>query len=131
MHLPCSASSRKQLESQLWLLRANKVDDATPLVSARMTTLSKVLLVLKRGNTVGRWDINTVSSDVGQVLAQMLCNPKVPSFSTLKTLGRIISAKRGQFSRWHDSELIPEETTLIIRLGTDDYLLYLRANATS
>ncbi|KAF9544970.1 hypothetical protein CPC08DRAFT_798512 [Agrocybe pediades] len=78
MHLPCSVSSRKQLESLLWLLRANKVDDATPSVSARMTTLSKVLLVFKRGNKMGRWDISTMSSDVGQVL----CNPKArPNFS--------------------------------------------------
>ncbi|KAF9555527.1 hypothetical protein CPC08DRAFT_726323 [Agrocybe pediades] len=43
MHLPRSVSSRKQFESLLWLLRANKVDDVTPSVSARMIMLSKVL----------------------------------------------------------------------------------------
>ncbi|KAF9544445.1 hypothetical protein CPC08DRAFT_770049 [Agrocybe pediades] len=94
-----------------------------------VTPSLSTLLVLKRGNTVGRWDISTVSSDVGQVLAQVLCNPKVPFSFYPEDAGQNNLGEEAHFFRW--PELIPEETTLIIRLGTDDYLLHLRANATS
>ncbi|KAF9542830.1 hypothetical protein CPC08DRAFT_770349 [Agrocybe pediades] len=121
LHLPRSVFSRKLLDLLLWLLRVNKVDDV-PSVS-RMTTLSKVL---HRGVGVQTREYNW---KIGSKYYVKRCGSNLSAGAVLKSLsfypeddGQNNLREARQFSRWH--EFIPEETTPMIRLGTDDYCIF-------
>ncbi|KAF8180363.1 hypothetical protein BJ912DRAFT_929302 [Pholiota molesta] len=125
MHLPRSVFSRQQLDLFLWLLRVNKVDSVPSVKS--MNTLNKIMqgvcgidTVAYNGRLGHRYHVN----NLGQILAQEMCNPKTRSHLHFypEDSAPHVSETR-QADRWL-KEVRPEDLTPMIRIQQHDYYVF-------
>ncbi|KAF9536072.1 hypothetical protein CPC08DRAFT_615508, partial [Agrocybe pediades] len=116
------------LDLLLWLLRVNKVDDV-PSVS-RMTTLSKVLhrvVGVQTREYDGKIGSKYYVKRFQRVLPHSVFTRRCAILKSLsfypEDAGQNNLSEARRFSRWH--ELIPEETTPMIRLSTQTTTYYI------